>query len=208
MNCPGCCSLTTTAWSPKASRRFFPTSSVVGIVADGRAMIDAAERLCPDVIIADVAMPNLNGFEALARLRKSHPNIKVVFLTIIKRGVCAPRAGRRRFGFRGQAFSCRGTRTGHPGSMKGRHTSLLTLTKQVLEVAEERRTSRDDGARCHATPRDICNCSRRAARRRRLQTIWRFPREPSNSTGTDDGDERPSSSAELIHFAIAWDRCD
>ena len=52
---------------------------LVGIVEDGRAMIEAAERLRPDVIVADVAMPNLNGFEALTRLRKSHPKIKVVF---------------------------------------------------------------------------------------------------------------------------------
>ena len=55
---------------------------LVGVVEDGRAMIEAAERLRPEVIVADIAMPNLNGFEALARLRKSHPKIKVVFLTM------------------------------------------------------------------------------------------------------------------------------
>ena len=33
-------------------------------------MIEAAEKLLPDVIVADVAMPNLNGFEASVRLRK------------------------------------------------------------------------------------------------------------------------------------------
>jgi DNA-binding NarL/FixJ family response regulator len=65
---------------------------LVGIVEDGRAMIEAAERLRPDVIIADVAMPNLNGFEALARLRKSHPNIKVVFLTMHQNAAYARRA--------------------------------------------------------------------------------------------------------------------
>ena len=55
---------------------------LVGIVEDGRAMIEAAEKLRPDVIVADVTMPNLNGFEALTQLRKTYPNIKVVFLTM------------------------------------------------------------------------------------------------------------------------------
>ena len=65
---------------------------LVGIVEDGRAMIEAAERLRPEVIVADVAMPNLNGFEALTRLRKSHPNIKVVFLTMHQNAAYARRA--------------------------------------------------------------------------------------------------------------------
>ena len=65
---------------------------LVGIVEDGRAMVEAAERLRPDVIVADVAMPNLNGFEALIRLKKSHPDIKVVFLTMHQNAAYARRA--------------------------------------------------------------------------------------------------------------------
>jgi DNA-binding NarL/FixJ family response regulator len=65
---------------------------LVGVVEDGRAMIEAAEKLRPDVIVADIAMPNLNGFEALARLRKSHPKIKVVFLTMHQNAAYARRA--------------------------------------------------------------------------------------------------------------------
>ena len=65
---------------------------LVGIVEDGRAMIEAAEKLRPDVIIADVTMPNLNGFEALTQLRKTHPDIKVVFLTMHQNAAYARRA--------------------------------------------------------------------------------------------------------------------
>lgn len=54
---------------------------LVGIVEDGRAMLEAAETLRPDVIVADVTMPHLNGLDALPTLRKKHPNTKVVFLT-------------------------------------------------------------------------------------------------------------------------------
>jgi DNA-binding NarL/FixJ family response regulator len=65
---------------------------LVGVVEDGRAMVEAAEKLRPEVIVADIAMPNLNGFEALARLKKSHPNIKVVFLTMHQNAAYARRA--------------------------------------------------------------------------------------------------------------------
>lgn len=55
---------------------------LVGVVEDGRKMIEAATSLRPDVIVADVSMPNLNGIEALAVLRKSGNDIPVVFLTM------------------------------------------------------------------------------------------------------------------------------
>ena len=55
---------------------------VVGLVEDGYALIEAARQLRPEVIVADITMPQLNGIEALALLRKDHPEIKVVFLTM------------------------------------------------------------------------------------------------------------------------------
>lgn len=55
---------------------------LVGIVEDGRALIAAAARLLPDVIVTDLTMPNLNGIEALQRLRAEHPRIRVVVLTM------------------------------------------------------------------------------------------------------------------------------
>ena len=65
---------------------------LVGVVEDGRAMISAAERLRPEVIVADITMPLLNGIDALVRLRKSHPEIKVVFLTMHQDAAYARRA--------------------------------------------------------------------------------------------------------------------
>jgi DNA-binding NarL/FixJ family response regulator len=55
---------------------------LVGVVADGRQMIDAALRLRPDAIVADVTMPLLNGIEALESLRGEGLQIPVVFLTM------------------------------------------------------------------------------------------------------------------------------
>ncbi len=53
------------------------------LVADGRAMLDEAIRLKPDVIVADVAMPLLNGLDAARRIREQASNVKFVFLTML-----------------------------------------------------------------------------------------------------------------------------
>jgi len=55
---------------------------LVGIVQDGRALLDAADKLRPDVIVADISMPLLNGIDAVRQIRKTGKNIKVVFLTM------------------------------------------------------------------------------------------------------------------------------
>jgi DNA-binding NarL/FixJ family response regulator len=55
---------------------------LVGVVEDGRAMVEAAKALQPDVIVADITMPHLNGIEALERIKKFDPHMRVVFLTM------------------------------------------------------------------------------------------------------------------------------
>ena len=59
-----------------------PEFDLVGIVEDGRALVEEAERLQPDVIVADISMPLLNGIEAVRQIKKTDDRIKVVFLTM------------------------------------------------------------------------------------------------------------------------------
>lgn len=59
-----------------------PDFELVGIVEDGRALLDAVEKLRPDVVVADVSMPLLNGIDAVRQLKKKHKDIAVVFLTM------------------------------------------------------------------------------------------------------------------------------
>ena len=59
------------------------TFTVIGSVADGRAMLQEAIRLKPDVIVTDVAMPFLNGLDAALRIREQAPHVKFVFLTML-----------------------------------------------------------------------------------------------------------------------------
>lgn len=56
--------------------------SLVGTVADGAGLIDAARQSRPDVIVTDVAMPGMGGLEALRRLKAEGIAAKVVFLTM------------------------------------------------------------------------------------------------------------------------------
>ncbi len=65
---------------------------LVAVVEDGRALVAAAKKLRPDVIVADIAMPHLNGIEALMQLKKDQPEVKVVFLTMHQEVAYARRA--------------------------------------------------------------------------------------------------------------------
>ena len=55
---------------------------VIGIVSDGRELLEEAPKLKPDLIVLDISMPLLNGLEAGERLKKLMPETKLVFLTM------------------------------------------------------------------------------------------------------------------------------
>ena len=59
-----------------------PTFDVVGLAHDGLEMVEEAKRLNPDIIVADISMPELDGIEAAHRLREMGARASIVFLTI------------------------------------------------------------------------------------------------------------------------------
>jgi DNA-binding NarL/FixJ family response regulator len=59
-----------------------PEFEVVGAVTDGRALVDAAEALSPDVIVTDVGMPGLDGIAAAVEILRKNPKARVVFVTV------------------------------------------------------------------------------------------------------------------------------
>jgi DNA-binding NarL/FixJ family response regulator len=68
---------------------------VVGCVTDGRAMMEAATRLEPDIVIADISMPLLNGLDACQQLTARLPQAKVIILTMDEDPDVAAEAFRR-----------------------------------------------------------------------------------------------------------------
>jgi DNA-binding NarL/FixJ family response regulator len=55
---------------------------LVGVVHDGRALVEAAEKLRPDVIVTDISMPLLNGLEAVRQLHERRPETRIIVLTM------------------------------------------------------------------------------------------------------------------------------
>ena len=59
-----------------------PQYEVVGTVADGRSLLEAAPKLKPDVIVLDIGMPLLNGLAAGQQLKQILPKSKIIYVTM------------------------------------------------------------------------------------------------------------------------------
>ena len=59
-----------------------PHYEIVGTVMDGQALVDAALRLRPQVIVMDIVMPLLNGIDAAVQIKKHQPAVKLLFVTM------------------------------------------------------------------------------------------------------------------------------
>jgi DNA-binding NarL/FixJ family response regulator len=72
-----------------------PEFEVIGAVRDGQSLIDAVDRLAPDVIVTDVVMPGISGIAAAETILRRHPAARVVFATVhadramLRRGLSA-----------------------------------------------------------------------------------------------------------------------
>jgi len=55
---------------------------VVGVVHDGRALLEASARLRPDIILTDISMPLMNGLDAIRQIRSQRPDAKIIVLTM------------------------------------------------------------------------------------------------------------------------------
>ena len=64
------------------SKLLEPEYDIVGTATDGRMMLKMVTKLAPDLVLMDIAMPNLNGFDAGEKLKKILPDTKLVFLTV------------------------------------------------------------------------------------------------------------------------------
>ena len=59
-----------------------PDYEVVGCVENGAKLLEAAEQLRPDLIVTDISMPVMTGFEAVGKIRALGIPAKLIFLTV------------------------------------------------------------------------------------------------------------------------------
>lgn len=66
----------------KVMQQLEPEFEVVGAVADGNALLEAASQMKPDVCVIDISMPIMSGIEAATQIKASGSTVKIVFLTV------------------------------------------------------------------------------------------------------------------------------
>jgi DNA-binding NarL/FixJ family response regulator len=178
---------------------------VVGVVSDGRALVEAASQLKPEVIVLDIGLPLLNGIDAAREIKKEQPETKILFLTMhanlayLKEALAAGASGyllktsardellgavkdvvRNRIhvspGF-GEEIVEQFER--HPRSFTGSQSVLTARQREILQLVAEGRTAKEIAA--------ILNVS--------LQTVAFHKHQIMNKLGL-------RTTAELTRYAI------
>lgn len=122
-----------------------PEFELVGTVEDGRALVAAAAELRPDVIVADISMPLLNGIEAARQIKKADSGAKIVFLTMHPDVTYATRAfeaGASGYVLKHSAPS--ELVTAIREALKGRTYVTSIIAKDVLQSFMDRSHKRED----------------------------------------------------------------
>ena len=152
---------------------------VVGTVVDGQALVKAAGELKPDVILADVAMPHLNGLDACERIRQHVPRAKVIVLTMDEDPDTAAEAIRRGASgyllkaaaaselfeameqvLSGKIYIAPAIAKGPAGvfvaqAEKGKSSGLSLRQREVLQLLAEGKSMKEAADILHITPRTI-----------------------------------------------------
>ena len=78
---------------------------IVGHVADGRTVLDAAQRLQPDVVVVDLNLPHVHGLEVCRQIKRHNPDARVVVFSATNE----PDIRQRSIEVGASAFVCKGT---------------------------------------------------------------------------------------------------
>jgi DNA-binding NarL/FixJ family response regulator len=151
---------------------------IVGQVSDGRALVAAAEKLQPDVIVLDISMPLLNGLEAGRQIKQRSRNIKLVFLTmnedadvaaeafragasayLLKRSAAPELAAAIREVMQGRSYVTPLATEGLLGSLQhtneDRTQELTSRQREVLQLLAEGHSMKEVASVLSLTPRTV-----------------------------------------------------
>jgi DNA-binding NarL/FixJ family response regulator len=167
---------------------------IVGQVSDGRALMAAAEKLRPDVIVLDISMPLLNGLEAGRQIKQKLRHVKLVFLTmnedadlaaealrsgasayLLKRSAPSELPAAIREVMRGRTYITPLVAEGVVGALvnapEHRPTDELTpRQREVLQLIAEGRSMKEVGSVLNLTPRTVAFHKYRIMRQLKLKS--------------------------------------
>jgi DNA-binding NarL/FixJ family response regulator len=166
-----------------------PDFEVVGMVADGRALLDEFARLHPDVVLLDVAMPLLNGLDAGRQLKAQRRSVKLVYLTMNPDPDLAGEALRiGASGYLLKSSAAQELKQAIHEALRGRsyitpqrgtRAELTARQREVLQLLAEGKSMKEVAAILDLTPRTVAFHKYRMMEQLRLKT-----------------------SAELVKFAV------
>ena len=178
---------------------------LVSVVEDGRTLVESAKKLRPDVIVADISMPHLNGIDALAQLKKDNPSVRVVFLTM----------------HQDAAYACRALEAGASGyvlkhsapaelvmaigaALEGKTFITPTLTGEVLQAMKpDSKKATDPVASLTPRQREILQLLAEGRSAKEVAVVLGIsPRTVEFHKYQMMESLQIQSSAELTHFAI------
>jgi len=181
-----------------------PEFELVGIVEDGRALLAAAEKLRPDVIVADISMPLLNGIDAVRKIKKAHEEIKVVFLTMhpdVTYAVSAFEAGASGYVLKHSAPT--ELVTAIRSALRGKTFVTPLLAGELMQLAKEGTGQRDELTSLTPRQREILQLIAEGHSAKEIATVLTISsRTVEYHKYRIMKDLGLKSAAELVHYAV------
>jgi DNA-binding NarL/FixJ family response regulator len=181
-----------------------PEFELVGIVEDGRALLAAAEKLRPDVIVADISMPLLNGIDSVRQLKKTREEIKVVFLTMhpdVTYAASAFEAGASGYVLKHSAPS--ELVTAIHSALRGKTYVTPLLAGELMQFYKENTDSRDESTRLTPRQREVLQLLAEGRSAKEIATILNIsPRTVEFHKYRIMEDLGLKTSADLVQYAI------
>lgn len=174
-----------------------PDFAIVGECGDGIEALRLVDQLHPDVVVADLTMPGLNGLELARQIRQQHPETRIVILSmhtneayvqtalqngasafVLKQASASDLARAIREACAGRLFlsppltdlAVKAMLQQHKGHRPGRYDNLTNRERQVLHLVVEGLTSAEIGKRLFTSPRTVETHRANLMKKLRLKT--------------------------------------
>jgi len=181
-----------------------PEFELVGTVEDGRALLAAAEKLRPDVIVVDISMPLLNGIDSVRQIKKAHDEIKIVFLTThpdVTYAISAFEAGASGYVLKHSAPT--ELVTAIRSALNGKTFVTPLLAGEFMQHTKERATQRDESTRLTERQREIVQLLAEGKSAKEIATVLNISsRTVEFHKYRIMKDLGIKSAAELVHYAV------